>query len=246
MASYTKIILPLLSLSTFLTPVVPSQDLKGRGARCGNVFVGDNVWCETTVFQGLDGHPESEILYEIILQSTLPGDTFYPNNNHIACLYADRSFIISLDASSSNKGPLEFIPHFDVTHNLLTNNMKMRALCAFPQGVSKGGLTLDEVRRLARILINNCNKCGIIQVDELPENRTDDGELQFNWQDPAICQPPCIDPSKDLRLSNTTNFTTLGLSGATRVRDSRGGGGIGVLCAILWLFLMSMTTVVII
>ncbi|KAK8108416.1 hypothetical protein PG984_014217 [Apiospora sp. TS-2023a] len=154
-----------------------------------------NYKCATAGFSGLQGHSASELLYDIISQSTLPNDTFYKNDRHVACLFRDTKFVLEPKEVSAGAGGQGGPGH-----------VRGRALCAYPYEVPEGGLTLGQVRDLAEELVNtpNCNLCGQITANYHSRNASALGRLKFNWRDNAVCQRPCILES-DLRQANATD-----------------------------------------
>lgn len=55
-------------------------------------------------FKGLQGHSASEVLYEIIMQADRPNDTFYPNGEHVSCLFQDSDFILDFGVGGKGVG----------------------------------------------------------------------------------------------------------------------------------------------
>ncbi|RYP56779.1 hypothetical protein DL771_011613 [Monosporascus sp. 5C6A] len=47
----------------------------------------------------LTGHAASELLYEVIREANLASDTFYKNEEHIACLFKDNEFFLDTEGS---------------------------------------------------------------------------------------------------------------------------------------------------
>ena len=62
--------------------------------------------CDFQNFDGLQGHPPSEILYEIMMQSPLDNNTFFRNESHVTCLFRDSSF--TLNGFGGGVGPVTF------------------------------------------------------------------------------------------------------------------------------------------
>ncbi|KAK8061173.1 hypothetical protein PG997_015394 [Apiospora hydei] len=171
--------------------------------------------CTTAGFTGLQGHPASGLLYDIIRQSTLPDDTFYKNDRHVACLFRDTKFVLDVTGVGAGAGAKAGPATFQVGVEGAVNNELDGTLCAFPSKVSSnggngddkdGGLTLAQVRALAEELVNtpDCNLCGQITANYHTQNASALGRLKFDWRDNAICQHPCIRET-DLSQANATD-----------------------------------------
>ncbi|KAK8057900.1 hypothetical protein PG996_011837 [Apiospora saccharicola] len=165
-----------------------------------------NYKCATAGFSGLQGHSASELLYDIISQSTLPNDTFYKNDRHVACLFRDTKFVLEPKEVSAGAGAKAGPATFEVGVTGKVDSEADGTLCAYPYEVPEGGLTLGQVRDLAEELVNtpNCNLCGQITANYHSRNASALGRLKFNWRDNAACQRPCILES-DLRQANATD-----------------------------------------
>ena len=96
------ILLPFLLLSSLVWPVI--SDSHNGNIDCASWFENVDYWdllsdfeheCKTEDIKDLNGHPASEILYEIIKESNLDNNTFYKNDGHVTCLFADSSFVLS-------------------------------------------------------------------------------------------------------------------------------------------------------
>ncbi|EEU33716.1 uncharacterized protein NECHADRAFT_89220 [Fusarium vanettenii 77-13-4] len=186
-------------LATILWFVLVQAKTQSPERHClGGAFVGIDPACDANNFDGLQGHPASEILYEIIMQADLPNDTFYSNESHVTCLFKDAKFFLDFGVEAGAKG-------VGVSFDIDIRVPGIRALCVFPKDVPKGGLTLGEIRELSRALIDDCEKCGRITKNYLSKNESDLGWLDFNWKKSAICQDNCIDPEKDLKTVNSTS-----------------------------------------
>ncbi|KAH8165723.1 hypothetical protein CIB48_g2550 [Xylaria polymorpha] len=165
---------------------------------CSNLFeelFGElSTKCTTETFDGLDGHPIIQLLYDVMMQSTLPNETIYTNDSHITCLFKDSKFVLG------GVGPLDL------------NWNSQGTICVYPKDVPDG-LTLGQAKDLTHSLLSppcNCGTCGAITANYIAQNITQDGSLVVNWLDNAVCEKSdnCIDPSKDLQSSsNGTNGT---------------------------------------
>lgn len=60
-----------------------------------DIFPGFESECITESLKDLNGHSASEILFEIIMESKLPNETFFANDLHVTCLFANSSFLLS-------------------------------------------------------------------------------------------------------------------------------------------------------
>ncbi|KAK8022019.1 hypothetical protein PG993_012786 [Apiospora rasikravindrae] len=204
-----------------------------------------NIKCTTAGFTGLQGHPASGLLYDIISQSTLPNDTFYPNDRNIACLFRDTKFVLDITGVSADAGAKAGPATFEVGVKGETNSEADGTLCAYPYEVSNGGLTLAQVRELAEELVNapDCNLCGQITTNYRSRDASALGRLKFNWRDNAICQHPCISET-GLRKANATDAKPIpkeedgdkeNAGHGTVVPSMIWAGGIGSLVvALLW------------
>lgn len=97
-----NILLSLLLLPSLIWPVL--SDSNDQTIECASWREGWDIFdwssnfeheCKTEDMKDLNGHPASEILYEIIKESTLDNNTFYKNDRHVTCLFADSSFVLS-------------------------------------------------------------------------------------------------------------------------------------------------------
>ena len=62
----------------------------------GGPAFGLEAACDFNNFNGqLGGHPASEVLYQIIMQSPLDNSTFFRNDNHVTCLFKNSSFVLN-------------------------------------------------------------------------------------------------------------------------------------------------------
>ncbi|KAI0015666.1 hypothetical protein F4780DRAFT_786120 [Xylariomycetidae sp. FL0641] len=207
--------------------------------RC-DIFGGVNLDCPSNTIEGLQGHPASEVLFDIIKQSVKGNDTFYKNDEHVACLYAGHEFVLGGIGIGGDLSPISF--------NLTPQDPG--TLCAFVSKVPlpAGGLTLGEIRQLGRMLIEKCDQCGVIQVGALTGNNSEVGQLQFNWEDPAICQDNCIDIAKEqaaanatkANATNTTNADDPDSAAMRSVRILGMDSGNGIPSSIIWISLASL------
>ncbi|KAM5347317.1 hypothetical protein ACJ41O_010322 [Fusarium nematophilum] len=182
----------LLAITASITLAQDKNETQDPDYNCiGGPAFGLEAACDFNNFKGLQGRSPSEIIYEIIMQAQLPNDTFYPNEEHVTCLFKDTDFILDVGAEAKGVGFTIEIDH-------------PGTICAFVKDVPEGGLTLGEIRVLARALIRECEKCGRMRLNYVSKNESQLGWLEFDWRNNAICQDNCIDPEKDLKLSNST------------------------------------------
>lgn len=79
-----------------------------------NLVNGFGTECDVVTINGLKGHSASQILYEIITESTLSNDTVFRNGSHVTCLFQETSF--ALTGAGIGVGPLQIqIP--DIKHD---------------------------------------------------------------------------------------------------------------------------------
>lgn len=72
----------------------------------GGPAFGLEAACDFQNFDGLQGHPASEILFQILMQSPLDNNTFFANESHVTCLFRDTRFV--LDGFGAGAGPISF------------------------------------------------------------------------------------------------------------------------------------------
>lgn len=100
--------LSLFIFLTFMLCMVRAQDkdkTQSPKYNClGGPAFGLEAACDFNNFEGLQGHSASEILYEIIMQADRPNDTFYPNEEHVTCLFKDTNFILDFGVGAKGVG----------------------------------------------------------------------------------------------------------------------------------------------
>ncbi|KAL9128050.1 MAG: hypothetical protein Q9217_003189 [Psora testacea] len=144
----------------------------------------------------------------------------------------------------SSHAPSEVLYQVLQQANLPNDTFYPNAVCVYPEDVPQGGLTLGEIRKLSRALIDECSKCGRMSVNWLSKNESQLGWLKFDWQDPPTCLDDCIDPEKDLRPVNATNSNAAATSSSAAERSvggpilvlDRGMASTVVLCVSSFLF----------
>ncbi|KAF4977217.1 hypothetical protein FZEAL_6245 [Fusarium zealandicum] len=201
----------LLWLLNVLSVVVAQDEGRTQSPKyncLGGPAFGLEAACDFNNFEGLQGRAPSELLYEIIMQVDLPNDTFYPNEEHVTCLFKDTSFILDFEAGLRAIG-------FQI------DIKEAGKICVFAKDIPKGGLTLGEIRVLSRALISECDKCGRMTVNYLSKKESDLGWLEFDWKKSAICQENCIRPGHGLKTENSTD------SSRDRERNAYFGNGNG-------------------
>ena len=97
---YPNILLCLLAAG------IATHSVNAKPVCLGGPAFGLNAECDLAKFDGLNGHPASEILYQIIMQSPLDNSTFFKNDSHVTCLFRDHGFV--LDGFGVGAGPVSF------------------------------------------------------------------------------------------------------------------------------------------
>ncbi|KAK0744243.1 hypothetical protein B0T18DRAFT_200417 [Schizothecium vesticola] len=119
-----------LAIQPVLADQKPSHMCPSPGSNLVNGF---RTECDMVSIKGLKGHTASQILYEIIAESTLSNGTFFRNGSHVTCLFQETSF--ALNGAGIGLGLLEIqIPEIKYD----------KALCLFVADVPQGGLNLGE------------------------------------------------------------------------------------------------------
>ncbi|KAK7994917.1 hypothetical protein PG990_013690 [Apiospora arundinis] len=232
----------LLSLALLsVTPAAAAETKKpdiGCNTLANKLKLDFESKCTSVSFDGLQGHPASGLLYDIINQSTLPNDTFYPNDRQVACLFKSTKFVLDITGVNAEAGAKAGPAEFKVGVKGDVNNEVGGTLCAYPKDVSAGGLTLGQVRELGDKLIQtkDCDMCGRITANYQSKNTSSLGYLMFDWRSNADCRHPCIQ-NTDLKKANATDAKPV-------PQNEHGNTGHGVLFpSMIWAALGSLVAV---
>ena len=97
----------LAVLGILVSTCMAKNETQSPSYNClGGPAFGLNAACDFNNFEGLQSHAPSEILYQIVMQSKLPNDTYFSNDSHVTCLFADKSFILDF-GGGAGAGPAE-------------------------------------------------------------------------------------------------------------------------------------------
>ncbi|KAK0673661.1 hypothetical protein QBC41DRAFT_392932 [Cercophora samala] len=179
------LILPLTTASSSSPPPLHPREID-----CVTVWdIFNSFSCNTNNFDGLAGLAESQVLEQIISESDLPNSTFFANDEHVTCLFKDAKFVLD---------DIEVVPDIDIPGTI----------CVYPDDVPQGGLTLGDIKILARQLSDKCSKCGAISAGHVNATTVPDsarGYPRIDWRDPPTCREEsnCITAKK---INETTEM----------------------------------------
>lgn len=172
-------------------------------------------------------------LYQATKVAKKPDSTTYKSGDHVICVSQNQPITVGATGSFTGGGggggggkPVEARaaePQVNVGGSVsLSGSIGEGGICAFPQSLKKGSITLGEIRRLmGELLKHSCSTCGSVPVDYPKSNDPGNGILTFNYVKAPYCVDNCISGDGTSKMSRRALDTELNIM--TRDADPEAG-----------------------